>query len=215
MIRAATMASFVLGGRATGMSLTPGPPWVAAVALLLAVSGDLAYDVGFQFSAVATAGVLLGARLWSDRMPRLVWALLAATVSAQVAVAPIRPSPLRFGAAAGSGGQPGRGAPGHGGDGGCRGGGHDRLGIGAASGRMGGGSRAPCCEVRRRVAPTRGSCCDRLGIVGSGYLAGQSPVGDAGCRRRGCRGSVMPSGPPSVPTVDLLGRRSGRWRVIA
>lgn len=89
VIRAAAMASLVLGGRAAGIVIDAWAAMGAAVAVLLVVSGDLAYDIGFQLSVVATAGVLLGARLWSDRSPRLVWALLAATVSAQVAVAPI------------------------------------------------------------------------------------------------------------------------------
>jgi competence protein ComEC len=89
VIRAATMASLVLGGRAAGIVIDAWAALGAAVAVLLVVSGDLAYDVGFQLSVVATAGVLLGARLWFDRSPRLVWALLAATISAQVAVAPI------------------------------------------------------------------------------------------------------------------------------
>jgi competence protein ComEC len=89
VIRAATMASLVLGGRAAGIVVDAWAALGAAVAVLLVMSGDLAYDIGFQLSAVATAGVLLGSRLWSDRSPRLVWALLAATVSAQVAVAPI------------------------------------------------------------------------------------------------------------------------------
>ncbi len=89
VIRAATMASLVLGGRAVGFVIDPWAALGGAIALLLAVSGDLAYDVGFQLSAVATAGVLLGARLWSDHKPRMVWALLAATMSAQIAVAPI------------------------------------------------------------------------------------------------------------------------------
>ena len=89
VIRAATMASLVLGGRALGIVVDA---WIAlggAVAILLALSGDLSYDVGFQLSAAATAGVLVGARLWPGRSPKFVWTLLAATLSAQVAVAPL------------------------------------------------------------------------------------------------------------------------------
>jgi len=89
VVRAATMASLVLGGRAAGFALDAWSALGGAVAVLLAVSGDLAYDVGFQLSVAATAGVLLGARLASNRRPRMLWGLLAATVSAQIAVAPI------------------------------------------------------------------------------------------------------------------------------
>lgn len=89
VVRAATMAAIVLGGRASGV---PVDAWTAlggAVTVLLAVAGDLAYDVGFQLSAVATAGVLAGMNLWTDRSPRLVWGVLSATAAAQAAVMPL------------------------------------------------------------------------------------------------------------------------------
>jgi competence protein ComEC len=89
VIRAATMAALMLAGRALGVAVDAWLGLGGAVALLLALSGDLAYDAGFQLSVLATAGVLLGARLWADRSPRPVWGLLGATLSAQVAVAPI------------------------------------------------------------------------------------------------------------------------------
>jgi competence protein ComEC len=89
VIRAATMAALVMGGRALGL---PVDAWTAlggAVTLLLVVSGDLAYDVGFQLSVAATAGVLAGLGLWKHRSPRLFWGALAATISAQAAVVPL------------------------------------------------------------------------------------------------------------------------------
>jgi competence protein ComEC len=89
VIRAATMAALVMGGRALGVSVDAWAALGGAVAILLAVSGDLAYDVGFQLSVVATAGVLLGMHIWSHRSPRLFWGVLAATVSAQLAVVPL------------------------------------------------------------------------------------------------------------------------------
>lgn len=89
VIRAATMAAIVLGGRAAGVPVAAWTALGGAIAILLAISGDLAYDVGFQLSVAATAGVLLGSRLWSDRSPRVLWAALAATVSAQLAVVPL------------------------------------------------------------------------------------------------------------------------------
>lgn len=89
VIRAATMAALVLGGRALGIALDAWAALGLAVTLLLAISGDLAYDVGFQLSVAATAGVLAGLGLWKDRSPRLLWGALAATVSAQLAVVPL------------------------------------------------------------------------------------------------------------------------------
>jgi competence protein ComEC len=89
VIRAATMAALVLGGRAMGAPIDAWTALGGAVTLLVVVSGDLAYDVGFQLSVAATAGVLAGLGLWQNRSPRLFWGALAATVSAQAAVVPL------------------------------------------------------------------------------------------------------------------------------
>ncbi len=89
VIRAATMAGLVLGCRAVGWPLDAWTALGAAVSLLLAISGGLAYDVGFQLSVLATAGVLVGMRLWRNKSPRVFWAPLAATVGAQLAVVPV------------------------------------------------------------------------------------------------------------------------------
>ncbi len=89
VIRAATMAGIVMSARALGVALDAWGALGAAVIVLLAVSGELAFSVGFQLSALATAGVLIGMRIFADRRPRAVWALLAASLSAQAAVAPL------------------------------------------------------------------------------------------------------------------------------
>ncbi len=89
VIRAATMAALVLGGRAVGLPIDAWTALGGAITILLTASGGLAYDVGFQLSVAATAGVLLGFRLFSGRTPRLFWGALAATVSAQLAVVPL------------------------------------------------------------------------------------------------------------------------------
>ena len=89
VVRAATMAAFVLGGR---LAAIPVDAWTAlggAVTLLLLVSGDLASSVGFQLSAAATAGVLAGARMFDGKWPRWLWTALGVTVAAQAAVAPL------------------------------------------------------------------------------------------------------------------------------
>jgi len=89
VVRAATMAAFVLGGRILGFPVDGWTAFGGAVTLLLVVAGDLAFDVGFQLSVAATAGVLAGAGIWSHRRPRWAWTALAATASAQAAVAPL------------------------------------------------------------------------------------------------------------------------------
>ncbi len=89
VVRAATMAAIVLSGRLVGLPVGAWGALGSAVALLLVVSGELALDVGFQLSAAATAGVLLGAGLARGRRPRWAWGAVGATAAAQAAVAPL------------------------------------------------------------------------------------------------------------------------------
>ena len=89
VLRAAVMAGFVLVARAFGLSLGPWTALGGGVAGLLLVSGELVSDVGFQLSVGATAGVIAGAGFRPLRRFPLVGATLAATVSAQLAVAPL------------------------------------------------------------------------------------------------------------------------------
>lgn len=89
VLRASAMAVLLLGGGALGLPLRP---WVAlsgAVVILCAVSGQLAGDAGFQLSVVATAGVLVGMRLFVGRRPTWLWGGLGAAVGAQAAVTPL------------------------------------------------------------------------------------------------------------------------------
>jgi competence protein ComEC len=89
VLRAAFMAATVLGAAAAGIAVDT---WVAigvAVGILLLVSGQLAVDVGFQLSVVATIGIMVGAGMFSDRRPRALWATLGAATAAQVAVIPV------------------------------------------------------------------------------------------------------------------------------
>jgi competence protein ComEC len=86
VVRAAAMAGLVLAGRLLGV---PVGGWTAlggAVTLLVVSSPELIFDVGFQLSAAATAGVMAGAGLFDDRKPRWAWTALGATISAQIAV---------------------------------------------------------------------------------------------------------------------------------
>lgn len=89
VIRAATMATLVMGGKAAGILLDGWAALGGAVAILLTVSGDLAFDIGFQLSVLATGGVLATLSLGRDRSPRWLWAVVAATVGAQAAVVPL------------------------------------------------------------------------------------------------------------------------------
>jgi len=89
VVRAAAMAGLVLGGRFSGVPVDGWTAFGGAVTGLLLVSGDLVFDVGFQLSVAATAGVLAGAGIWSARRPRWAWTALGATASAQIAVAPL------------------------------------------------------------------------------------------------------------------------------
>ncbi len=89
VLRAAVMAGFVLVTRAFGLSIGPWTALGGGVAVLLLVSGELVSDVGFQLSVAATAGVIAGAGFRPLRRFPIVGAALAATVSAQLAVAPL------------------------------------------------------------------------------------------------------------------------------
>ena len=89
VVRASVMAALVLVGRWAGRPVTPWTAFAGAVTLSLLVAPDLAGDFGFGLSVAATGGIIVGAPLWVGRRPRQVWAVLGATISAQVAVAPL------------------------------------------------------------------------------------------------------------------------------
>ena len=89
VLRAAFMAATVLGAAATGISIDT---WIAvgvAVSVLLIASGQLAADVGFQLSVAATIGIMAGAGMFADRRPRALWSILGAATAAQIAVMPV------------------------------------------------------------------------------------------------------------------------------
>lgn len=89
VIRASVMAAVPLVGGLVGI---PFDPWMAlgtAVTILLLVSGQLAFSVGFQLSVAATAGVLIGVAAAHGRSPGWFHVPLFATIGAQVLVAPV------------------------------------------------------------------------------------------------------------------------------
>jgi len=89
VVRASVMAGLVLVGRSAGRPITPFTALGGAVALSLLAAPDLSGNAGFGLSVAATAGIIVGAPLWAGRSPRLLWAVLGATISAQAAVAPL------------------------------------------------------------------------------------------------------------------------------
>jgi competence protein ComEC len=89
VVRASVMAGLVLVGRSAGRPITPFTALGGAVALSLLAAPDLSGNAGFGLSVAATAGIIVGAPLWVGLRPRLLWAVLGATISAQAAVAPL------------------------------------------------------------------------------------------------------------------------------
>jgi competence protein ComEC len=93
VIRAATMASFVMAGLWLGRGTKPIYPLALAVGFLLAIDPGLATDVGFALSAFATAGLTMLAQplyeIWSRRLWKPVALGLAATASAQLFTLPV------------------------------------------------------------------------------------------------------------------------------
>jgi len=89
VIRAAAMTGILLVGRLAGIPIRPWTALGGAVAVLVVLDGGMVGDVGFQLSVAATAGILLVAPLAVDRRPRWIWTTVLATVAAQAAVAPL------------------------------------------------------------------------------------------------------------------------------
>ncbi len=93
VIRAATMAVFVMLGLWLGRGSSSIYPLSCAVLLLLLIDPGLATDVGFTLSAFATAGLVLIAPLLYKRFTKhfgmILAAGLAATISAQIYTLPI------------------------------------------------------------------------------------------------------------------------------
>ena len=93
VLRAAVMASIGLAGLASGRRPMGVPVLAAAVVGLLTHNPWLGRSPGFALSVVATAGLLLLAPPWADRlgrwMPRPLAVALAAPVAAQAACGPV------------------------------------------------------------------------------------------------------------------------------
>lgn len=88
VVRASVCAGVLLAARAAGLSLSGWTVLGSAVAGCLLLAGELASDVGFQLSVLATIGVMTGASMWDFR-PKWVSTALGASAAAQLAVAPV------------------------------------------------------------------------------------------------------------------------------
>ena len=89
VVRAATMAGLVLLARPFGLRPDVWRVIGVGVGLLLLVSPELAYSLGFQLSVAATAGVVIGTGWFRSLRPRWLATSLGAACGAQLTVAPI------------------------------------------------------------------------------------------------------------------------------
>lgn len=89
VIRAAVMAGLVLAGRVGGWALGPATALATTVVLVVVTSGHLSTDVGFALSVFATVGVMVGARRLAPLLPGKAGSLVAVSLGAQMAVAPL------------------------------------------------------------------------------------------------------------------------------
>jgi competence protein ComEC len=89
VIRASLMAGLVLTGRVVGIPIDAWSALGVAGSLALLISPELASNLGFQLSVLATAGIMLGFDPFPPSVPVIVRRPLAATLSAQAAVTPL------------------------------------------------------------------------------------------------------------------------------
>ncbi|PRY24014.1 competence protein ComEC [Pseudosporangium ferrugineum] len=94
VVRAAAMGAIGLVGLAAGRPRAAVPALAAGVAVLIVVDPELAGDVGFALSVLATGGLLLLAPVWRDALVRRGWPApaaeaLAVPAAAQVACGPV------------------------------------------------------------------------------------------------------------------------------
>ncbi len=91
VLRASMMAVLAVMGSNSGRPLDAGQRLAAAVAILLVLDPLLVESFGFRLSVAASIGIALWARPLESRLrgPRWVRQVLAVTIAAQIAVAPL------------------------------------------------------------------------------------------------------------------------------
>ncbi|AGL15048.1 ComEC/Rec2 family competence protein [Actinoplanes sp. N902-109] len=101
VVRAAAMGAISLVGLATGRPRAAVPALAAGAAGLLVVDPELAGDLGFALSVLATGGLLLLAPQWRDALQQRGWPPWAAEALAVPAAAQVACGPVVTGISAG------------------------------------------------------------------------------------------------------------------
>jgi len=94
VVRAAAMGAIGLIGLAAGRPRAALPALAAGVAVLIVVDPELAGDLGFALSVLATGGLLLLAPKWRDALRRRGWPAVAAEALAVPAAAQVACGPV-------------------------------------------------------------------------------------------------------------------------
>ncbi|MEV6601617.1 ComEC/Rec2 family competence protein [Actinoplanes sp. NPDC051346] len=94
VVRAAAMGAIGLFGLAAGRPRAAVPALGAGIAVLILADPELAGDVGFALSVLATAGLLLIAPVWRDALRRRGWPVVAADALAVPAAAQVACGPV-------------------------------------------------------------------------------------------------------------------------
>jgi competence protein ComEC len=94
VVRAAAMGAIGLIGLAAGRHRAALPALAAGVAVLIVVDPELAGDLGFALSVLATGGLLLLAPKWRDALRRRGWPAVAAEALAVPAAAQVACGPV-------------------------------------------------------------------------------------------------------------------------
>jgi competence protein ComEC len=89
VVRASLMAGAVLFGRIVGVPVEPWSALALSGTVAMLVSPELGFNVGFQLSVLATAGILAGSHLFEETLPKWLAVPLGVTVAAQAAVTPL------------------------------------------------------------------------------------------------------------------------------
>ncbi|GAA2599965.1 ComEC/Rec2 family competence protein [Winogradskya consettensis] len=101
VVRAAAMGAIGLLGLAVGRARAAVPALAAGVAVLIVIDPELAGDIGFALSALATGGLLLLAPKWRDALTSRGWPAWAAEALAVPAAAQVACGPVVAGISAG------------------------------------------------------------------------------------------------------------------
>lgn len=89
VVRASIMAAMLLLGRVCGWAPDALTALSGTVIGVVVVAGELATDVGFTLSVLATVGVVVGSWSMPPSLPAVVAGPIGATVGAQLLVAPV------------------------------------------------------------------------------------------------------------------------------